>query len=164
LGEPIVQCGCQHSLQEADIEELSSDSLFVRFHCDHCGFSLGAEGNAKELDLLVPQMMWTDEALYQLSRLPPYLATLVRDEVETFANVQRQRVLTFSRVCTARHKGMVEWSPDAERRLDNVPSGIRAMAKIELERTALDRGMPVVTVALMEEVKTRYFGMAAGRS
>jgi hypothetical protein len=164
LGEPIVQCGCQYPLQVVDIEELPSDSLFVRFRCDHCGFSLGAEGNAKELDPLVPTMMWTDEALYQLGRLPPYLATLVLDEVETFANVQRQWVLTFSRVCTARNKGMVEWSPDAERRLDNVPSGIRAMAKTELERTALERGMPAVTVALMEEVKTRYFGMAAGRS
>jgi hypothetical protein len=59
---------------------------------------------------------------------------------------------------------MVEWSPDAALRLDNVPPGIRAMAKIELERTALDRGMPEVTVTLMEEVKTRYFGMAVGRS
>jgi hypothetical protein len=151
-------------MQVVDIEELPSDSLFVRFRCDHCGFSLGAEGNAEELDPIVPTLMWTDEALYQLGRLPPYLAALVRDEVETFANVQQQRVLTFSRVCTARNKGMVEWSPDAERRLDNVPSGIRAMAKTELERTALDRGLPAVTVALMEEVKARYFGMAAGRS
>jgi hypothetical protein len=109
-------------------------------------------------------MIWTDEALYQIGRLPPYLAPLVRDEVETFANGQRQRILTFSRVGTARNKGMVEWSPDAVRRLNNVPSGIRAMAKTELERTALDRGMPAVTVALMEEVKTRYFGMGAGRS
>jgi hypothetical protein len=48
--------------------------------------------------------------------------------------------------------------------LANVPSGIRTMAKTELERTALDRGMPEVTVALMEEVKTRYFGMATRRS
>jgi hypothetical protein len=151
-------------MQVVDIEELPSDSLFVRFRCDHCGFSLGAEGNAEELDPIVPTLMWTDEALYQLGRLPPYLAALVRDEVETFANVQQQRVLTFSRVCTARNKGMVEWSPDAGRRLDNVPSGIRAMAKTELERTALDRGLPAVTVALMEEVKARYFGMAAGRS
>lgn len=159
-----MQCGCQYPLQVAEIEELSSDSVFLRFHCNHCGFSVGVEGDVKELDSLVPQVMWTDEALYQLSRLPPYLTPLVRDEVETFANAQRQRIMTVSRVGAARHKGIVEWSPDAERRLGNVPSGIRAMAKTELERTALDRGMPAVTVALMEEVKTRYFGMAAGRS
>jgi len=164
LGEPIVQCGCQYPLQVTEIEEFPADSVFVKFHCNHCSFSVGVEGDVKELDLLVPGMVWTDEALYQLNRLPPYLAPLVRDEVETFANAQRQRVLTFSRVGVARNKGIVEWSPDAERRLGNVPSGIRAMAKTELERTALDRGMSEVTVALMEEVKTRYFGMAAGRS
>jgi Proto-chlorophyllide reductase 57 kD subunit len=160
----MVQCGCQYSLRIAAIEELPSESVFARFHCDQCGFSLGAEGNAKELDSLMPHLMWTDEALYQLSRLPPYLLPLVCEEVEEFASVRQQKVVTCSRVGSARNKGMVEWSLDAERRLDNVPSGIRAMAKTELERTALDRGMPVVTVALMEEVKTRYFGMAAGRS
>jgi hypothetical protein len=159
-----VQCGCQYPLQVAAVEEVSSDSVLVKFHCDHCGFAVGVEGDVNELDPLVPRMIWTDEALYQIGRLPPYLAPLVRDEVETFANGQRQRILTFSRVGTARNKGMVEWSPDAVRRLNNVPSGILAMAKTELERTALDRGMPAVTVALMEEVKTRYFGMGAGRS
>jgi len=35
------------------------------------------------------------------------------------------------------------------------------MARVELERTALDRGMAEVTVSLMEEVKARYFGMRA---
>ena len=89
---------------------------------------------------------------------------MVRDEVETFARDQHYRIVTYARMVTARNKGMVAWSPDAERRLANVPSGIRTMAKTELERTALDRGMPEVTVALMEEVKTRYFGMATGRS
>jgi hypothetical protein len=35
------------------------------------------------------------------------------------------------------------------------------MAKIELERTAAERGTTRITVALMEEVKARYFGMGA---
>jgi hypothetical protein len=35
------------------------------------------------------------------------------------------------------------------------------MARVELERTAVDRGSKRVTVALMEEVKAKYFGMAA---
>lgn len=158
-----MQCDCQYPLQITDIEECPSEAVLAKFDCRHCGFSVGVEGYPKELDPLVPAMMWTDEARYQLSRLPPYLAPLVCEEVEAFASVGQQRVVTFSRVMSARNKGMVEWSSDAERRLDNVPSGIRAMAKIELERTALDRGMPMVTVALMEEVKSRYFGMA-GRS
>ncbi len=159
-----MQCGCQQSFRVEAIEELESDEVFARFQCDGCGWTVGAEGPLKEIDPLVPLIIWSDEAHYHLSRLPPYLAVLVRDEVETVADDRHYRIVTYSRMVTARNKGQVEWSPDAERRLANVPSGIRTMAKTELERTALDRGMPEVTVALMEEVKTRYFGMATGRS
>ncbi len=159
-----MQCGCQQTFRVEEIEELASDEVFARFHCDACGWVVGAEGSLKEIDPLVPVSTWSDEAEYHLSRLPPYLAHLVCDEVETFSRDQHFQVVTYSRLVTARNKGMVEWSPDAERRLANVPSGIRTMAKTELERTALDRGMPEVTVALMEEVKTRYFGMGTGRS
>ena len=160
----FVQCNCQQAFHIEGIEERSSDEVFARFLCDRCGWAVGAEGPAKDLDPLVSCLTWTDEAQYHFSRLPPYAAPLVRDEVEAFAQDHQYQILTHSRLVAARNKGMVEWSLDAERRLANVPSGIRTMAKTELERTALDRGMPEVTVALMEEVKTRYFGMATGRS
>ncbi len=159
-----MQCGCHYSFRIADVEELPSDSVFATFHCDRCGFSLGVEGSAKELDPLVLRTIWTGEALYHMSRLPPYLVPLVCEEVEEFVSTRNQMIVTGARVGSARNKGMVEWTPDAERRIDNVPSGIRAMARVELERTALDRGMSAVTVALMEEVKARYFGMATGRT
>jgi len=158
-----VQCECEQPFRVEEIEELGSEEVFARFHCDACGWAVGAEGLLKEIDPLVSSITWSDEARYHLSRLPPYLAPLVRDEVEVIAQDQHYQIMTHSRLVAARNKGMVEWSPDAERRLANVPSGIRTMAKIELERTALDRGMSEVTVALMEEVKTRYFGMATGR-
>jgi len=35
------------------------------------------------------------------------------------------------------------------------------MAKIELERTAAERGDGRITVALMEEIKAKYFGLGA---
>lgn len=159
-----MQCGCQQPFSLEDIEELEFDVVFARFHCPGCQWTVGAEGSLKEIDSLVPANTWSDEARYHLSRLPPYLAYLVRDEVETFAHDQHFKVMTYARLVSARNKGMVEWSPDAERRLANVPSGIRTMAKTELERTALDRGMSEVTASLMEEVKTRYFGMATRRS
>jgi len=159
-----VLCGCHQSFRLKKVEELESDEVLARFECDGCGWAVGAEGPLKEIEPLVPTIIWSDEAHYHLSRLPPFLASLVRDEVETFAGNQQYRIVTYSRMVTARNKGQVKWSPDAERRLANVPSGIRTMARTELERTALDRDMPEVTVSLMEEVKTRYFGMATGRS
>ncbi|MES4784513.1 MAG: hypothetical protein C4294_00260, partial [Nitrospiraceae bacterium] len=48
-------------------------------------------------------------------------------------------------------------------RLEKIPAPVRAMARIELERTALDKGFSHVTVALMEEVKARYFGMFSSK-
>jgi hypothetical protein len=55
----------------------------------------------------------------------------------------------------------IEWESEAERRLNNVPAPVRTMARIELERTAAERGIGRVTVALMEEVKAKYFGLAS---
>ncbi len=86
---------------------------------------------------------------------------MVRQEVESYAEQKRIMLISSGLITEARNQGAVVWHPDAEQRLSRVPSPVRAMARVELERTALDRGMPEVTVALMEEIKARYFGMAA---
>jgi hypothetical protein len=106
-------------------------------------------------------MMWTDDAIHRLDRMPPNLASLVRGEVEQDMRVRGERVVTYDIVVRPRAGERIEWEPEAERRLNKVPGAVRAMARIELERTAADRGESRVTVALMEEIKARYFGMAA---
>jgi hypothetical protein len=85
---------------------------------------------------------------------------LVRQEVEGYAEGKSTNLITRAFMIQAQNQGTVEWDPDAEVRMEKVPSPVRAMARIELERTALDRGLPSVTVELMEELKARYFGMA----
>jgi hypothetical protein len=109
-------------------------------------------------------MLWTDEALDRLDRMPPYLAPLVRAEVEQDARAKGERVITYDRLLRPRTGECIEWDLDAERRLDRVPAPVRAMARVELERTAADRGETRITVALMEEVKARYFGMGAQKT
>jgi hypothetical protein len=122
------------------------------------------EAPAEEAAKLVDRLMWTDEARHVLDRMPPHVAPLVRHDVEEYARTNGQRVITFAVLAQARNGGSVAWDPEAERRLDNVPGPVRAMAKVELERTALERGETRVTVALMEEVKAKYFGMAAQKT
>jgi hypothetical protein len=104
--------------------------------------------------------MWTDDALHRLERMPPYLAPLFRNEVEEDLRVRGERVVTYDSLLRPRGE-RIEWDPEAERRLDNVPAPVRAMAKIELERTAAERGTGRITVELMEEVKAKYFGLGA---
>jgi hypothetical protein len=70
------------------------------------------------------------------------------------------RVMSYDRFLQAQTGEQVIWDAEAERRLANVPAPVRAMARVELERTAIERGSePRVTVSLMEQVKARYFGM-----
>jgi hypothetical protein len=51
------------------------------------------------------------------------------------------------------------WAPEAERRLENIPSFIRPMARKEIERMARDRGLTSVTAALMDEAKEKFMSM-----
>jgi len=85
---------------------------------------------------------------------------LFRGEVEQDMRARGERVVAYDTLLRPRTGAQIVWDAEAERRLDNVPAPVRAMAKIELERTAAGRGETRITVALMEEVKAKYFGIA----
>jgi Proto-chlorophyllide reductase 57 kD subunit. len=108
--------------------------------------------------------MWTDDAIHGwiacLRTLPRSYAVRSSRTVR----VRGERVITYDTLLRPRTGERIEWDPEAERRLDRVPAPVRAMARIELERTAADRGETRITVALMEEVKARYFGMGAQKT
>jgi hypothetical protein len=146
------------------IEERASEAgawqWFIRSECRGCGFKVGVDMPAGQ-EGLIDRLTWTDDALHRLARMPPYLAPLVRAEAEQQVRAHGERVVTYDIVLRSRSGDRAEWDSEAQRRLDNVPAPVRAMAKIELERTAAERGMTRITVALMEEVKAKYFGMGA---
>ena len=54
--------------------------------------------------------------------------------------------------------GAVAWEAAAERRLGNIPSFIRPMAKRSIERFAEGKGYTTITEAVMDEART-VFGM-----
>ncbi len=134
---------------------------FIRSECRGCGFKVGVDVPAGQMSGLVDRMIWTDEALHRLERMPPYLAPFFQEEVEQDIRARGERVVSYDMLLRPRTGERIEWEPEAERRLDNVPAPVRTMAKIELERTAAERGTNRITIALMEEVKARYFGMGA---
>lgn len=163
----MLVCGCGRWMHTEGIEERTAGrapAWFVRFECCGCHWTVGTEAPVEEAAKLVDRLVWTDEARHVLDRMPPYVAPLVRQQAEDYVRGKGQRVITFGVLAQARNGGAVAWDPEAERRLDNVPEPVRAMARVELERTALERGLARVTVALMEEVKAKYFGMAAQKA
>ena len=164
----MLTCGCGRWMHTEGVEERSSgDGMpqwFIRTECCGCGLKVGVDVPVGQSDVFVDRMMWTDDAIHRLDRMPPYLAPLVRGEIEQDMRARGERVVTYDIVFRPRTGERIEWEPEAERRLERVPAPMRAMARIELERTAADRGAARITVALMEEVKARYFGMAAQKT
>jgi hypothetical protein len=157
----MLTCGCGRPLQLEGVVEADTrrGNWLVRLGCRGCSFALAAEATPEEAAKLVERPLWTDEARHLLDRMPPYVEPLVRREVEEYARARQHRIISVGVVSAARHSGVAEWDPEAERRLANVPATVRAMARMELERTAAEKGESRVTVALMEEVKARYFGV-----
>ncbi|MFM8552695.1 MAG: PCP reductase family protein [Nitrospiraceae bacterium] len=164
----MLVCGCGRWMHTQGVDEclagVSDAAWLVRSECLGCGFAVGCEGVEAETLPLVDRLVWSDDARHVLDRMPPYVASLVNQEVEDYVRSHNQRVVTMALMAQARQGGAVAWEPEAEERLVNVPGPVRAMARLELERTAVERGLVQVTVALMEEVKARYFGMAAQKT
>lgn len=164
----MLTCGCGRWMHTEGIEErMNTDGApqwFIRSECRGCGLKVGIDVPEGQPQQLVDRLLWTDEALHRLERMPPYLAVLVREEVEQDIRRHGQRVVTYDALLRPRTGERIEWDPEAERRLERVPAPVRAMARIELERTAADRSLSRVTVSLMEEVKAKYFGMGAQKA
>ena len=164
----MLTCGCGRWMHTEGIEERAGEDgapyWFIRSECRGCGLRVGVDVPEGQTHGLVDRMMWTDEALHRLGRLPAYVAPLVQTGVEQDVRQRGARVITYDALLRPQGGERIEWEPEAERRLDRVPAPVRAMARVELERTAADRGMSRITVSLMEEVKAKYFGMAASKT
>lgn len=161
----MLTCGCGRWMHTEGIEERGGETgalqWFIRSECRGCGLKVGVDVPVGQTHGLVDRMLWTDEALHRLDRMPPYVAVVVREEVEEDLRRQGRRVVTYETLLRPRTGERIDWDPEAEQRLERVPAAVRAMARIELERTAADRGLSRITVSLMEEIKAKYFGMAA---
>ncbi|MGB0911768.1 MAG: PCP reductase family protein, partial [Nitrospirales bacterium] len=116
------------------MDEVQATTYFASFTCTPCGKSVGVEGERKEVSSLLNQISWTDEAQHIIDRLPPYIAPLYQDDVEQYAKSTGNKLVTFDFLGEAKNQGTVSWSPETQRRLERVPPGIRAMARVELER------------------------------
>lgn len=153
-----------HTQGVEEYEGLDGDQVWlVRSECLGCGLRVGCEVRPTEARGLVDRLTWTDEARYRLERMPPYVAPLVQREVEEYGRSKDHMVITLALMAQARGGEEVSWDPEAEQRMANVPAPVRAMARVELERTAIEKGLSRVTVSVMEEVRARYFGFAGRR-
>lgn len=114
------------------------------------GTSPGQQGGASSFT-------WTADAKERLDRLPSFVKPMVQSSVEAYARKQGFTSITLQVMDDSKNESNgIAWSPEAERRLDNIPDFIRPMARREIERLAREQGATSVTAELMDEAKDKF--------
>jgi len=103
-------------------------------------------------------VLWSAEAKQRLERIPDFVRPMVQTGVEAYAGTHKIEMITPDVMDAANRTGQSElaWSPEAQRRLENIPSFVRPMAKKEIERIAKERKVSEVTEAMMDEAKDQF--------
>ncbi len=106
------------------------------------------------------QMEWSRDALERMEKVPAFVKPMLQASVETYARNSGITLITPAVMEASKNASSdMAWAPEAERRLENIPSFIRPMARKEIERIARDRGLTTVTAALMDEAKEKFMSM-----
>jgi len=105
-------------------------------------------------------MEWSREALERMEQVPSFVKPMLQTSVENYARANGITLITPAVMEASKNAptGMA-WAPEAEKRLENIPSFVRPMARKEIERIARDRGLTTVTAALMDEAKEKFMSM-----
>lgn len=154
-----TRCCCGAVMEAKALEEESPLSYHLRLGCTACANWVTVSGRLEDITPLVQRTLWSNEARHELDRLPPYIESLVREEVESYAAKEGHTLITVALFQEARLRGKVSWPSATKDRLANIPAPIRSMAKVEIERMAIEQGLSEVTEALMDEAKAKFLGM-----
>jgi hypothetical protein len=104
------------------------------------------------------EFAWSADAKEKLDRLPSFVKPMVQSSVEAFARKQGYQTITLQVMDDSKsesNNGMT-WTPEAEKRLENIPDFIRPMARKEVERVAKERGMATITAQVMDDAKDKF--------
>jgi hypothetical protein len=101
---------------------------------------------------------WSADAKEKLDRLPSFVKPMVQSSVEAFARKQGYETITLQVMDDSKSDSSngITWTPEAEKRLENIPDFIRPMARKEVERVAKDRGMVTITAQVMDDAKDKF--------
>ena len=119
---------------------------------------LTSGGKPDNTGAVTSEFAWSPDAKEKLDRLPSFVKPMVQSSVEAFARKQGYRTITLQVMDDSKSEsgnGMT-WTPDAEKRLENIPDFIRPMARKEVERVAKERGMATITAQVMDDVKDKF--------
>jgi len=103
------------------------------------------------------EFTWTPDAKERLERLPSFVMPMVQSSIEAYARKHGYTTITLQVMDDSKNDSNgIAWTPDAEKRLENIPDFIRPMARREIERLARERGATTITAQEMDEAKEKF--------
>jgi len=146
----------RETLKEPNVAEATTEAASATGSGGKCPFSSMISG-MQQPGL---QMEWSREALERMEKVPAFVKPMLQASVESYARNSGITLITPAVMEASKNASSdMAWAPEAERRLENIPSFIRPMARKEIERMARDRGLTTVTAALMDEAKEKFMSM-----
>jgi len=102
-------------------------------------------------------LTWTADAKERLERLPSFVKPMVQSSVEAYARKHGFKTINLQVMDDSKNDSNgVAWTPEAEKRLENIPDFIQPMARREIERIAKERGSATITAELMDDAKEKF--------
>ena len=119
---------------------------------------LTSGGKPGDAGPVISEFAWSADAKEKLDRLPSFVKPMVQSSVEAFARKQGYQTITLQVMDDSKSESSngMTWTPEAEKRLENIPDFIRPMARKEVERVAKERGMATITAQVMDETKDKF--------
>jgi len=119
---------------------------------------LTSGGKPGDAGPVISEFVWSADAKEKLDRLPSFVKPMVQSSVEAFARKQGYKTITLQVMDDSKNDSSngIAWTPEAEKRLENIPDLIRPMARKEVERVAKERGLATITAQVMDETKDKF--------
>lgn len=103
------------------------------------------------------EFTWTPDAKEKLERLPSFVKPMVQGSVEAYARKHGFKAINLQVMDDSKNDATgIAWTPDAEKRLENIPDFIQPMARREIERLAKERGATTITAEVMDDAKEKF--------
>jgi DNA-directed RNA polymerase subunit RPC12/RpoP len=126
----------------------------VKAEAGKCPFSSMLAGMKEGM---VSKVTWSPEALERMEKIPDFVRPMVKSGIEAYAQKQGYQVITPKVVDESKSdQGGFEWTAGATQKLENIPGFVRPLAKKEIERMALEKGITKISEDLIDEVKSKF--------
>ena len=137
-------------------------SLTVTFRCPKCGFRVAMLTNPFETQMVKSLGVKVGGSSGPAQPFEHITSSMAGARADAFAGDVPSATEATGRGCpfgamlnegAGEPAAAVTWSPEAEARVDRIPSFIRPMARKAIERFAEAPGYPTVTEAVMDEAR-----------